>query len=951
MNLKGFISELSSDTSIEARFDSISKQIYSVDASIYEVKPLAVIVPKSLEELRLSVLLATKYGISITARGAATGITGGCLGAGVIIDTSKYLNKILEIDWFKEIAYVEPGVIQDQLNQALSTQGYRLGPDTSTGDRATLGGMVANNAAGARSLFYGRMVDAVEEVELILSNGKVLSFVPLTEEELAEKLKLPDEEGHIYREVEALKKEYSTEIKKAFPQIPRRVSGYNLDELIKTGFNNFAKLICGSEGTLGVISKIGVRIVKKPLKTALCLIYFQTILEAMADIKAILGFKPMALELIDEKILEAGKKAPSMRGKLDWLKVNHGNILVAEFQGESEQSLKQTVDLFRESMHKAKIGMEVQPIFSKVDMANIWAIRKSGLGLLLSKRSYTRAIAFIEDLSLPPQKLVLFMERFLNYLKSIDKEAGIYGHAGSGCMHIRPFINTRSNAELALAKKMMLDISDLVKEVGGAMSGEHGDGLVRSWMNENFFGPKLYEAFKRLKNAFDPDNLMNPGKIVDGRPFEENLRFNPNRPMKSFETFFSFKKEGGLELAADLCNGNGLCRKKEGVMCPSFQVTGDEYDTTRARATALQGVLQGKLQPESLANKDLLEILDLCIQCKGCKTECPSQVDMAKMKAEILFQYQKKYGYSVRNWLFANLGFLLDWSFPLKGLYNRFKDFKFLKSFLGVANERTLPALAPQKFSEYFATVKQKKGQKVVLFNDTYTEFIQPEIGKAALKVLNALGYEVILLPWKCCGRPHISKGFLKEAKRQAEENFKQFNPFAEQNIPIIGLEPSCILTFTDEYCDLLEGKESESFMKQSILFDTFLHQHLSQGKLPLSFKTQAKTAHVQVHCHQKSSMGAKITLEVLRGVNNCTVHEIPSGCCGMAGSFGYEQEHYTFSMQIANLVLLKTIRSLKSSTSLVANGFSCRTQIFDGCGIKALHLAEFLAENLSVDE
>lgn len=928
---------------IETRYDAVSRQIYSVDASIYEVAPKGIFLPKTKEELIKAIALANDAKIPITARGAATGITGGCLGEGMIVDTSVYLNQIEHIDLENETATVEPGVIQDQLNAELAKFGYRLGPDTSTGDRATIGGMTANNAAGARSLLYGRMVDAVEEIELILSGGDPIAFKMESDASWKEKLTLEGREGHIYREIEAIKKEYGDEIRKVFPKIPRRVSGYNLDELIKPSFFNIAKIIAGSEGTLGVISKIKVKIVKKPKNTALCVLYFPNISEALAPVETILKFRPIALELIDDKILAAGIKAPSMRGKLNWLKVSDAALLAAEFQADTIEALHSILDNFQSEMQKLNIGTAYSKLFDPQTQSEVWALRKSGLGLLLSKRSYSRAIAFIEDLSVAPEKLASFIERFTAYLKKIGKDAGVYGHAGSGCMHIRPFIDVRSGADLDLAKKIMLDVSEIVQEFGGAMSGEHGDGLIRSWMNEKMFGPKLYEAFKRLKRAFDPLNLMNPGKIVNGRPFRENLRFNPDIPLKSFNTFFSFKKEGGFELAVDLCNGNGFCRKKEGVMCPSFQVTHDEYDSTRARATALQGILKGKLHPDELANKDLLNILDLCIQCKGCKTECPSQVDMAKMKSEVLFQYQEKYGYSFRGRLFGELGKLLKWASPFRSIYNRIKDYAWVKSLLGIAGERKLPRLAKNSFSSWFAKYPQKAGKKVVLFNDTYTEFIQPEIGKAAVKVLNALGYEVIVLPWSCCGRPFISKGFLKEAKSKALKFLDLYKPY--QEFPLIGLEPSCILSFVDEYSDLL----GDEFFKKSILFDSFLEAHLEDGRLPLHFKREKKSVQVQVHCHQKALIGSKSTLEVLKAVDECKVVEIPSGCCGMAGSFGYEKEHYTFSMKIADLVLLKTIK--QNDAVIIANGFSCRTQILDGSGKKAYHLAEFLAKYLLVDE
>lgn len=929
-------------TSCEVRFDVLSRKIYSVDASIYEVEPLGIVMPRTQEDLYQAVKIACQQNCTLTPRGAATGITGGCLGKGLILDTSKYLTSILDIHWEKRYALVEPGVVQDALNKALAEKGFRLGPDTSTGDRATLGGMAGNNAAGARSLLYGKMVDAVEEIELILSSGQKLIFKEESEASWNDKLALPSLEGDIYRQLEAIRREFGETIRNHFPKLPRRASGYNLDELIKPFPINPAKLIVGSEGSLGVISKIKVKIELKPKLTALCLVFFDNIIEAMRTTLEMLSYSPIALEMIDDKILEAGRKSPAMRGKLDWLKTIPKAIFVAEFMADSPEELKEKLSHFKNEMLQKNIGFERVELYDPELISHIWSVRKAGLGLLLSKRSYTRAIAFIEDLSIPPANLAPFFEKFLAYLKQVNKEAGIYGHVGSGCMHIRPFINLQSQEELKLAKKMMLDIAEIVLEYGGAMSGEHGDGLLRSWLNEKIFGPQLYTAFKRLKKAFDPLNLMNPGKVVDGSAFEEDLRFVPEREPSVQKTFFTFAKEGGLALSADLCNGNGLCRKKEGLMCPSFQVTNDEYDSTRARANALRSLFNQTIQPAHLSNPQLQKILELCIECKGCKTECPSQVDMAKMKAEALYQYQEKYGYSLKSRLFAHLASLLRWGSFFPTIANAIGP--WIKSFIGIPKKRTLPYLAEKRFSKMHLE-QPSLNKSVILFNDTYNEFLHPEIGLAAIKVLNLLGYQVIILPWECCGRPLISKGFLKEAKQRAKLLAEKFLPYLKKGIPIVGIEPSCLLSFWDEYQEFLPEDQAKLFRENSFLFDAFLAKHLKKGE-PLFPSLEMGSILIHSHCHQKALLGTKPTLDVLRSFPNLKVKEIPSGCCGMAGSFGYD--HYDFSMKIGELVLFKEITP-HTQEIIVANGFSCRTQIGDGTGKRAKHLAEFLAEMLDV--
>lgn len=658
-----FYNKLAQETTCELKFDEISRIIYSIDASIYEVQPIGVALPKTQGDLQKTIQIAAGFRYPIIPRGGGTGITGGCLGEGLILDLSKYLNRILSLDLDKKEVRCEPGITQDRLNAFLAPHGYRLGPDTSTGNRATLGGMAANHAAGAHSLYYGTMVDAIKELELILSTGEKIDLYPLSFDEWQQKLSLPEHEGRIYRALEEIRINYRKQIYAHYPPLPRRASGYTLDRLIAPFPLNPAQLIIGSEGTLGVIASLTLKIVKKPSHLKMLLLGFDSMLKAMQAVPSLLKTSPSALDMVDDKILTAGLKAPSLRGKLNWLPMVPSTLLIAEFQEKAHFS----EDFSFQGM-----------IFSKwiettEEMQNVWEVRKAGLGLLLSKRSYSRAIAFIEDIAIPPERLPFFMERFLHYLKKKGKQAGIYGHAGSGCLHIRPYIDLRSPSEVALMKEIMQDTARLVQEMGGAMSGEHGDGLIRSWLNETLFGPDIINAFSILKRAFDPFELMNPHKILDPFSVEKNLRISP-LPYPS--SFLSFEKEGGLSLAADLCNGNGACRKGEGVMCPSFQVTGDEYDSTRARAQTFRDVLRHP--KKDLADEDLHAILDLCIQCKGCKTECPSQVDIAKMKSEALFYLQEKNGYLLRNKIFAYLDKMTERAFPFRKIYN-----SFAASFLG----------------------------------------------------------------------------------------------------------------------------------------------------------------------------------------------------------------------------------------------------------------------------
>jgi FAD/FMN-containing dehydrogenase/Fe-S oxidoreductase len=908
--------------------DPVSCNLYSVDASIYELSPQAIVIPRDKQDVVAAVDLAREYGIPITARGAATGITGGCLGTGIILDLAQHLNQIQEINIENEYAVCEPGVIQDQLNRSLFEHGYRLGPDTSTGNRATLGGMTANNAAGARSLKYGTMRDHVLEVEMVLSSGETLVIGPNTS------IHHP-----IVQQIWQLRDQYREEIQKRFPLIPRRVSGYNLDALLCEGVPNLCPLIVGSEGSLGIITRIKVRISPIPQKTALCVIHFTDMIEGLGKIPTILKLRPISLEMIDRDILHAGRASPSLKGKLNWLEGDPEMILVAEFEGETDSVLDEALN----ALYERPIGYAQITMKDPERQEFVWQLRKAGLGLLLSKRSYSRAIAFIEDITVAPSLLAPFMKEFLTYLSEKGKKAGIYGHAGSGCLHIRPYIDLRKPEECQTMETILTDVAHMLIRHGGSLSGEHGDGLVRSWLNPELYGDKIYKAFKRVKEIFDPENLMNPGKIVDGPPFLENLRLDPLTPIIEPETFLDFSKEGGFALAADLCNGNALCRKKEGTMCPSFQATGNEYDSTRARAQTLRGIIHGKHAAREFSGQELHDILDLCLQCKGCKTECPSQVDMAKLKTEVLFRYHKEHGISLRDRLFGNIGSLNWAAAPFSKWFNHLGKTPFTKNLLsriGITPERELPQLALQRFSQWFSNNPKGEGKKVVLFNDTFNEYHCPDVGIAAVRILEAMGYQIILPPWQCCGRTLISKGILNKAKQKAEALVQTLLPFAEQNIPIIGLEPSCLLTIKDDFQGLLgyEHAGLQSVIAKCFTFDEFLSTHRT-----LPFKKQQTPIQLHGHCHQKALVGTQSALKILKQIGPVT--EIPSGCCGMAGSFGYEKEHYDISMKIGELTLFPAVR--ESEALVAADGFSCRCQIEHATGKKAQHIASLLVNYL----
>lgn len=947
-----FIEELQNSIEGDLYSDDITRHIYSVDASIFEVVPQAVVLPKHLDDIVQIVKTSKKYNMPITPRGAATGITGACLGEGIIVDTSKYLNKIIEINYEEEYAICEPGVIQDNLNRTLEKEGYRLGPDTSTGNRATLGGMVANNSAGAHSLIYGKMVDHVESIELVLSSGEILQCAPKTIDEQEHLTLLNNSEGHIYREIIRIKSEYRNEIEKNFPKIPRRVSGYNLDELLKSDNLNLSKLICGSEGTFGIITKIRVKICKRPTFTGLCLLFFDQLNESFKHVPELLKYRPSAIEMIDHRIIEMGKSSPSMKNKLDWLKGTPEAIFAVEFSGENLADLEARIGKFANEMHYRQVGYSQLVLIDKNEIQNVWAIRKSGLGLLLSKHTYSRSYAFVEDVSVAPDKLASFMEKFIQCLKNHGKEAGIYGHVGSGAMHIRPYIDLRDAAEIKTMKSIMEEVTELLVEYGGALSGEHGDGYIRSWLNEKLFGKTIYRAFKELKQAFDPDNRMNPNKIVNGLPIKDNLRMSPEIIQHKIKTFLDFRKEGGFELAVDMCNGNASCRKSEGLMCPSFQATGEEYHTTRARAQTLRAIINGRLKPEEFTGQGLHDVLDLCLECKGCKTECPSEVDMAKMKSEFLYHYHKKHGLALRDRLFAHIGTISRFMSIFPKIVNRMNQsasVKFLLSKIGITPHRDLPELAQNCFSKaYSRNVKNRSKNNVVLFNDTYNEYNTPSIGLATCRILNDFGYDVEVAARNCCGRPMLSKGLLEEAQRNALKVINTLYPYAQKGLSIIVLEPSCLSAINEDYKGLLGQLEGDIVTKMeevaqaSLSLEDFLFEEFyTKNHLPPKTKTSFNLIAYHSHCHQKALYDTEKTKKVLQALTDAKIEEITSGCCGMAGSFGYESEHYEISLKIGELKLFPYIKTCDKYTLLIASGTSCRSQIQHGTHQRAYHLAE----------
>lgn len=950
--MKDLESKLNRELAGEARFDEFNRHLYSIDASICQVKPVGVVLPKNRTDVEATLALAREEGLSIVPRGGATGTAGGCLGEGIVLDFSKYMTTIREVDPEAQTAICEPGVVQDHLTAHVASHGLRFGPDTSTGNRATLGGMIGNNSSGAHSMRYGKTVDNVVALEVVLADGSVLNAEELDDATLDQRQQQGGRQGDILSTVNRLRHDLAEEIVRVYPKLQRRVAGYNLDEFVSPRPFNLAKLITGSEGTLGVVTEATVKLAKSPAATGVCVLHVDDLIAGLKQVPFILESAPFALELIDRNIIEMGQVSPIMKGRLGWLEGDPDGLLVVEFDGDSEGEVADKLQRFAKQARSTGLGYAHVLLDRQQDIDNVWTMRKAGLGLLMARRTNEKAVAFLEDVAVPPEHIGDFIEEFRQYIDGVGKGVGLFGHAGVGQIHTRPMMDLHQQHDVDLMLQMMEDVNDMVGRYGGTISGEHGDGIIRSWLVERSFGPQIYQAFRDIKAAFDPDNRMNPGKILDALRPEEHLRVGPDTRYRELQTQFDFGPEGGFAFAVEMCNGNGECRKlNKGPMCPSYQVTRDERDSTRARATALQEWARGAFDSDSLGDERLLEVLDLCLQCKGCKYECPSQVDMARLKSEVLHHHHEAHGVPMRSRIFGavdTLGWLGSGTAPLSNWLLRSPLGGTMNKLIGITPQRQLPPYSRLTFTNWLSGQEQPESdQEVALLVDTYMQYNYPDLGQAVVRVLNALGIRVRTAGYSCCGRPLISKGLLKKAKPKAHLLVHLLMPFAEQGVPIIGVEPSCILTIRDEYRTLVPGKRTEQVAAACQTIDEYLATQCETPAFADIFRSEKSQAWLHGHCHQKAVSGTSPTLQVLRQVPELAVEEIESGCCGMAGTFGYEQEHYEFSMKVGESRLFPAVRKLPKDAIVIADGLSCRSQIEHGTERHAQHLISFLASRL----
>lgn len=941
---------LRSELEGEVRFSKIDRILYSTDASNFQIIPLGVVIPRTTEDVVKTVKAARDFGVSVLPRGGGTGLAGQSLGYGIVVDFSKYLNEIESVDAEAKSVRVQPGIYLETLNNSLRQYNLCFGPDPSTARVATVGGVVGNNGTGSHSILYGMAGDHINSADVVLHDG---SYTRLSEtsEDISRY-----HSNNLDEKLYNLRNESSGIISSKFPRHWRIASGYSLNYLLEENFNP-AKLLASSEGTLAIATGFELNLVDLPERKGLAILQFKTIPEAVETVPDIVKKDPSAVELIDGMLVELTREHKGYSHLLKFVRGNPGAMLIVEFYGGNERELDLRLDEFSVFVKQKGWNCSIDMASDPHDQSLVWQLRKSGLGLLMSRRSEFKPIPCIEDVSVPVENLPDYVEDILDILGKLGLKAGFYGHASAGCLHIRPLLNLKT----PMGKKQMRELEhgalQLALKYGGVMSGEHGDGLQRSYLNETLFGPEIYSLMKQLKNIFDPDNIFNPGKVVNSSGYsDDEMRYSEKLIKPQLNTHLDWTGENGLLSASEMCNGQGICRKtNDGIMCPSYMATKDEKDTTRARANTLRAIASGRLSFDSLYSRDVYDVFDLCISCKACGNECPSSVDVAKMKSEYLAQYKYKKGFSLRDRLFGYIhdisryaSFSPSVSNYLSGTYLSSKAMEYI----GIERTRSMPAYAEEPFSKWFrsrdADRRHPQGRSVVYFHDTWTEYFYPDIGKAAVELLEKLGFDVrIEYQRHCCGRPMISKGMLREARKKAKGNVDLFARYAREGIPIIGTEASCVSAFKDDYLSLYPSDDTSVVADHVQMIDEFLADSISLGNVQPEFSAPQGTVLYHGHCHQRSLSGISATTHLLRSCG-FDIQESNSTCCGMAGSFGYEAEHYEVSGKIGEYNLFPAVRKISDDDMVCVSGVSCLEQIEHFTGRKPLHIAQLLNKCLN---
>ena len=970
--MKKYLTKLSQDLEGQLIYDDLYRSIYATDASVYRELPLAVCYPKNESDLKILIHFAGKHEIGLIPRTAGTSLAGQCVGDGIVVDVSKHFNKILKIDPENQTVLVQPGVIRDDLNRELQKHSLFFGPNTSTSNRCMIGGMVGNNSSGTTSIKYGTTRDKLLKLKCILSDGNDAEFSSVFPEEFFRKSNLNSLEGLIYKKLYNLLSpaEVQQEIREKFPKetIHRRNTGYAIDTLISTEIFsetgkalNLCSLLAGSEGTLAFTTEITLQLDRiPPAYSALVAAHFSSIENCMLAVVPSMESDLYTCEMMDKIILDCTKQSLKYKENRFFIEGDPLAILMLELRSKTEEDLEEQVRILLERLNASKLAYAL-PVLKDEQIDQALELRKAGLGLLGNMTGDKKAVACIEDTAVALPDLANYISEFSEIMKNHGQDAVYYAHAGAGELHLRPILNLKKQEDVKLFRTITEEVAALVKKYRGSMSGEHGDGRLRAEFIEFMIGSKNYNILKSVKNTFDPKNIFNPGKIVDAPPMDTSLRYIPERKEPEIKTLMDFEDSEGILRLAEKCNGSGDCRKSVesgGTMCPSYRATKNEKDTTRARANALREFLTNSDKQNKFDHQELKEVFDLCISCKGCKSECPSGVDVAALKAEFQYQYQKANGKSMRSKAFANNAQMNRVASMVPGLANFLFTNKLTsgiaKKVMGVAPQRSLPKLSKQSLWSYYQKHRLELEvsdpiKTVYLFNDEFTNFLDAKIGIDALELLSKLNYRVKIIENHESGRGHISKGFLEEAKVLANKNIDLFKDLISNETPLIGIEPSAILSFRDEYLRLAEDPSAvEKFSKNCFIIEEFLKNEISAGNIKASsFTSEEKNIKIHVHCHQKALSNSAITFDILNLPINYKVTIISSGCCGMAGSFGYEKEHYEISMNIGEQSLFPAVRKSPSETIIAANGTSCRHQIFDGTKREAKHPVSILREAL----
>jgi FAD/FMN-containing dehydrogenase/Fe-S oxidoreductase len=932
-------------------FDDISLGIYATDASIYQLFPVALVEPVDEEDVCRAVQTASKYGISILPRGGGTSLNGQACGHSMIIDFTKHMNRILGTDVEARKVRVQPGIVLDVLNAELQKHGLMFAPDPATSSRATIGGMMGNNSAGTKSIIYGMTRDHVLECKVLLSDGTVMNFSELSSSEYEKKEHGADgnaREAELYRGFRHIIESNRSDIKKSFPNVMRRVQGYAFDAFTGTDRWNLCKLMIGSEGTLGLILECTLSLEPLPKSKALCTVHFSDLLEAVKTVSPILEYKPSAVEILDEDLVTRARKNLSIKPLTEFIRGDPKAILVVEFFAPSLEEATKKAEKLAVDLKNKKLGYAWPIITEPSAQAKVWAVRKNGLGLILGMKGDKKPLPIIEDCAIPVDVLPEYIDRVLRYCKERGVSAAMYAHASVGVIHVRPILNLKIQEDIDNMKAIAGYAFGLVKEYGGALSGEHGDGRVRSPFLEMFVGSKVYNAFRETKKLFDPDGLMNPGVIVDPNPMDQDLRYGTTYKTPQNPSIYNYREDGSFAQAVEMCTGIGDCRQLlAGTMCPSFRATLDEEYSTRGYANALRLAMTGQLTLDATTSSRLYRLLGFCLSCKSCKSECPSNVDLARLKSEFLQRYYDTHRVPLRKKLIkrsVRIASLL--SGPPAGFANAviksrlFK--KLLEAFAGFDKRRSFPQFARIPFKKWFVTrfgPRHSSTGKVALFCDTVTNFYQTDIGKSAVELLESCGYKVVLADAGCCQRPKITQGFLREAKREGEKTLRNLDRFIEQGLKIVVCEPSCCSTLVDDLPALIDDEDLGTRIKDNVMMiDIFLAKEVQAGNLTCGFTSPFKNIVLQGHCHQKALFGTGSMKYLLDRVQGTSARELDSGCCGMAEEWGFEKEHYELSMKIGEDRLFPEIRKCGEGTCVVACGYGCRIQIEAGTGIRAVH-------------